>query len=221
MARSTAQVSASVAPIAPWHALAEMVVRAAAVDRADARLEADRAAEARRPQDRADHLRAEPGRHHAGADRGGRAARRAARRARRSCGLRVVWNGWLAANSVVVVLPMMMAPASRSACTLAESRRDCCALEQRRALAGRHVGGLDDVLDRDRHAVDRRQRLAGAPARGRGVGGLARAVLVDHDEGADAGIELGDQLEASRRDRRAAWSCRRGSRRRARHSRAA
>ena len=30
----------------------------------------------------------------------------------------------MAANSVVVVLPMMMAPASRSACTPAESRRD-------------------------------------------------------------------------------------------------
>src|SRR3990167_3140245 len=42
-----------------------------------------------------------------------------------SCGLRVWWNGKLAANSVVVVLPMMTAPASRNACTLAESRRDC------------------------------------------------------------------------------------------------
>src|SRR5687767_11782472 len=52
-------------------ALAEMVMRAAAVDRADARLEANRAAEARRTQDRADHLRAESRRHHAGADRGG------------------------------------------------------------------------------------------------------------------------------------------------------
>ena len=28
------------------------------------------------------------------------------------------------------------------------------AVPHRRALAGRHVGGLDDVLDRDRHAVD-------------------------------------------------------------------
>ena len=95
------------------------------------------------------------------------------------------------------------------------------ALPQRRALAGRHVGGLDDVLDRDRHAVDRRQRLAVAPARGRGVGGLDRAVLVQLDEGADGGIELGDALEASRRDRRAAWSCRRAGRPPAPHSRAA
>ena len=69
------------------------------------------------------------------------------------------------------------------------------ALEHRRALAGRHVGGLDDVLDRDRHAVDRRQRLAVAPARRRGVGGSDRAVLVQSDEGADGGIELDDALE--------------------------
>ena len=41
-----------------------------------------------------------------------------------SCGFWVLCNGWLAANSVVVVLPRMMAPASRSAWTLAESRRD-------------------------------------------------------------------------------------------------
>src|SRR4051812_25925010 len=40
-----------------------------------------------------------------------------------SCGLVVSWNGWLEANSVVVALPRMMAPASRGACTEAESRR--------------------------------------------------------------------------------------------------
>jgi hypothetical protein len=32
-----------------------------------------------------------------------------------SCGFLVLCHGWLAANSVVVVLPMMIAPASRSA----------------------------------------------------------------------------------------------------------
>src|SRR6185503_8229479 len=41
-----------------------------------------------------------------------------------SCGFLVLCHGWLAANSVVVVLPMIIAPASRSACTLAESRCD-------------------------------------------------------------------------------------------------
>src|SRR6185369_6444652 len=58
--------------------------------------------------------------------------------------------------------------------------------------AGRHVGGLDDVLDGDRHAVDRRQRPAVGPALRRIVGGLARAVTVDHDKGADGFVELGN-----------------------------
>src|SRR5436305_386572 len=40
-----------------------------------------------------------------------------------SWGFWVLCQGWVAANSVVVVLPRMMAPASRSAWTLAESRR--------------------------------------------------------------------------------------------------
>src|SRR3954466_9655725 len=39
-----------------------------------------------------------------------------------SCGFCVLCHGWLEANSVVVVLPMITAPASRSACTLAASR---------------------------------------------------------------------------------------------------
>src|SRR5215467_11365652 len=46
------------------------------------------------------------------------------------------------------------------------------ALEQRRAHLGGHVVGLDDVLDADRHAVNRRKGLTGAPALGGGVGGL-------------------------------------------------
>ena len=218
----TAQVSARVAPSTPGAALAEMIMRAAAVDPADARLVADHAAEARRPQDRADHLRAEPGRHHAGADRGGRAARRAAGRARGVVRVLVVCHGWLAANSVVVVLPTMTAPASRNACTVAESRRDSGAFEDRRALAGGHVGGFDDVLDRDRHAVDRRQRLAGAPARRGGVGGACCAPsLFSTTKAPMRRVELGDAVEASRRDRRAAWSCRRADRPPAPRSRAA
>ena len=42
----------------------------------------------------------------------------------RSHGLRVP-AGWVAANSVVTVLPMMIAPASRNAATVAASRPDC------------------------------------------------------------------------------------------------
>jgi hypothetical protein len=38
--------------------------------------------------------------------------------------------------------------------------------EQRRAVLRRHVDGFDDVLDSNRHAVDRRERLARPPAIG-------------------------------------------------------
>src|ERR1041385_4050990 len=41
-----------------------------------------------------------------------------------SCGVWGLCHGWVAGSSGVVVLPRRMAPASRSACTLAESRRD-------------------------------------------------------------------------------------------------
>src|SRR5260370_36456841 len=63
--------------------------------------------------------------------------------------------------------------------------------EQRRAVFGRHVGGLDDVLDADRHAVDLRARPTRAPARGRLVGSCARTLEVEIDEGADLGLERG------------------------------
>src|SRR5499433_3823244 len=78
---------------------------------------------------------------------------------RRSWGLRVP-RGSVEANSVVTVFPTMTAPASRSAATLAPSRSEPEAGEQRRAVFGRHVGGLDDVLDADRHAVNLRARPA-------------------------------------------------------------
>ena len=64
----------------PGAALALVVVAAFAVERADRRLEADAAAEARGPQRRADHLGAEARADHAARDGGGGAAARAARR---------------------------------------------------------------------------------------------------------------------------------------------
>src|SRR5262249_57425636 len=60
------------------------------------------------------------------------------------------------------------------------------------AVFGRHVGGLDDVLDADRHAIDLRARSARTPARGRLVGSRARTLEVEIDEGADLGLECGD-----------------------------
>src|SRR5262249_58622503 len=59
-------------------ALALIVVAPFTVERADRRLEADAAAEARRSDGRADHLGAKAGADHAGGDCGGRAAARAA-----------------------------------------------------------------------------------------------------------------------------------------------
>ena len=106
-----------------------------------------------------------------------------------SCGLVVGALVKDAANSVVVVLPRMIAPASRSACTRGGVALGLEPLPLRRALARRHVGGLDDVLDGDHHAVDRRERLAVAPAL---VGRLRRRacrIARDVDEGLQRGFD--------------------------------
>ncbi len=75
----------------PVRALGKGVMAAAAIDRADRRLEAEAAAEARRPHDRAEHLRADANADRADGDRRGRTAAGAARRAGRGptdCGSR-------------------------------------------------------------------------------------------------------------------------------------
>jgi hypothetical protein len=64
-------------------------------------------------------------------------------------------------------------------------------------LFGRHVGGLDDVLDAERHAVDRRQRPAVAPACRRAVGGGTCGADIVADERADGGFELLDMRKAA------------------------
>ncbi len=74
----------------------------------------------------------------------------------------------------------------------------------------RHVGGLDDVLDADRHAVDRRQRFSGAPARGRAVRGLLRGRRdVETHEGLhDLRLEFRDSRQGSARAGRRGVSAR-------------
>src|SRR6516225_9593828 len=69
--------------------------------------------------------------------------------------------------------------------------------KQGRALFGRHVGGLDDVLDAERHAVDRRRRPAVAPAGRRAVGGCACGGDTVADERSDGGFELLDMRKAA------------------------
>src|SRR6476619_5527971 len=57
------------------------------------------------------------------------------------------------------------------------------------AVFGREVSSLDDVLDADRHAVDRRERTARAPTRARCIRRIARSFDVEMHEGADLRLE--------------------------------
>jgi hypothetical protein len=67
--------------------------------------------------------------------------------------------------------------------------------EQRRAVPGRQVGGVDHVLDPDDEALQR-------PGDGvvQLLGPAARALLIDDAEGADTPVELGDLGQAGRDD---------------------
>src|SRR3979490_2986315 len=73
------------------------------------------------------------------------------------CGL-AVGPGWRLANSVVTVLPSRMPPAARG--RLAGpgggggGEAGGAAGRGGRAVAGRHVGGVEDVLDAERHALE-------------------------------------------------------------------
>ena len=80
------------------------------------------------------------------------------------CGL-VVTPGVMPANSQVTVLPSITAPAARISATQAASVARPMAAIDRRAHLGRQVGGVDDVLDADRHAVQRPARGARSSAR--------------------------------------------------------
>ena len=129
---------------------------------------ADHAAERGGPDGRAGGLRADRERHHEIGDRGGRAARRAARRARevvRVAGRAGMQVGEFGGDGL----------AEQQAAGLAGQRHAggvalrLPALVDRRAPFGRHVGGVDDVLDAERHAGERalarRRGRARAPLR--------------------------------------------------------
>ncbi len=135
-------------------ALAQAVIAAAAIERADRRLEADASAIARRTDGRPDHLRAEACAQHSRRNRGGRAAARSAggatqvmrvARAARLGGGKFGGDGLSNDHRAGFAQ-------RRHAGGIALGAK---AREQRRAVLGRHVGGLDDVLDADWHAVDR------------------------------------------------------------------
>src|SRR5215472_18565767 len=172
-------------------ALAQAVVASAAIERADRDLEADAAAVARGANGRADHLRAERRADYARDNAGGGAAARSARGA---------------AQVMRVARAARLGRGNFSGDGLSDDDRAGLAQrgntraiafgaeagEQRRAVFGWHVRGLDDVLDADRHAIDLRARPARAPARARLVGSCARTLEVEIDEGADLGLERGD-----------------------------
>ena len=86
-------------------------------------------------------------------------------------------------------------PASRSRGDDRRVVRRAPALEDLRADGGRHALGGDDVLDRDRHAGQRAELLAGGPARVDRAGGGQRALGVDVQEGVHPVVDGGDPVE--------------------------
>ena len=107
----------------------------------------------------------------------------------RLCGLRVLpGSRW--ANSVVTVLPIS------DAAVAADQRHQrgiglrAVAEIDRRAVFGRHVGGVENILQPDRQAAQRLVLDAGR------LRGRARAGEVERDEGADLALALGDGVGA-------------------------
>lgn len=189
-------------------AVAQVVEAAAAVQCAIGRLEADAAAIAGRPDRRTHHLAAEGERHEARADRRGRSGARTAGRAlrivrvgraREHFGGREFGRRGLADDDRASLAQRLhagrIAPRLRAG-------------PHRRALGGRQVRRFDDVLDADRDAVERRQRLAVEPALRRALRLGARAFEGQRDERANlvlAGVEAREPgFQQRERARRAA-----------------
>ena len=112
-----------------------------------------------------------------------------------SCGLRVL-PGVMEASSVVTVLPMITAPACAQP---PHDRRIVprpAAGVDRRAVLGRHVGGVDDVLHPDREAVQQPERPAGGAVAVERLRLLQDMVGIEIRPRANAGLALGDNLQA-------------------------
>ena len=139
------------------------------------------------------------------ADRARRPRRRPSRRSSRpacgpaSHGLRVAPNASDSVNGQIVssgtcVLPMTIAPASRSARTTSASRSARAAVRQR-APRGDLAGDVGVVLDRHRHA-EQRPPIARPAARVGLVGlGQARGAASTTRNALSCGIDLPDALE--------------------------
>src|SRR6516225_352892 len=172
-------------------ALAQSIIATAAIERADARLEAHAAAIASGPNGRADYLGAE----------------RCAEHSRRHCRRRATTRSTRRASQVMRVTRT----ARLSSCEFrghglpnndragfAQRRYargvalGVPAREKRRAVLGRHIGGLDDVLDAEWHTVDGRAGPGLAPAFGGFVGGCTRPLKIEMHESTDLWFEYGE-----------------------------
>jgi hypothetical protein len=68
-------------------------------------------------------------------------------------------------------------------------------------LLSGHVRGFDNVLDADRHAIDREKLTAGAPAVGRAVRDRTRSGDVVTDKSPDARLKLSKAAQAALEER--------------------
>ena len=180
---------------------------AGARDRAVGRLEAVDAAVGRRAHDRARGLRAERPRHHAGGDRGGGAARRGAG------GPREVVRVARAAGLVHAELGGHGLAEHRAA-GAARVEDDARVVAGREAaptsslpIVGRQVARVEDVLDAERHAVQRSRlrRRGRPPARGRpSTCSQAPTTRVERLDPAQAGLPSARRARLARRDAAAA-----------------
>jgi hypothetical protein len=174
---------------------ARKLQHAAARDQAVGRLEGIDAAIGTRADGRAVGLAAKRERHHAGRHRCRGAARGAS-----GCVLGVVGVARLARREVRAFRSHSLAEDHRTRGAQHLHHRCVVArrapLVQRAAVLGRHIAGIDDVLQPDRYAVERPDRLARAAQLVRGAGLLERTVLVEEGPGLHLRLERADALEA-------------------------
>ena len=112
-----------------------------------------------------------------------------------SWGLRLCGVVTPRANSWVLALPTITAPARRSMATAGASSCGQAAVGQR-AGPGHEAGDVDDVLDRDRHPVQRAPPPPGRPL-GVGGGGVGEGLVgVDLDHGGELGVAAVDGPQA-------------------------
>ena len=93
-------------------------------------------------------------------------------------------------NSEVVVLPRRTRPAAWKRSTMGAFSTAARIIRGLRAVAGRPSLYRRRVLDRGRHAVERRQGLAFQPARLRGLGRRPGAVTVDQDKSIERRLQF-------------------------------